>query len=520
MAGQAKRTGATATAVHSYLHLVRQNGLHPYIKWPRATVPKVSSWAVSDLCKAYDWPTDAPGGGVIAIIELGGGWTQADVTEFFTNAKLPPPHITDVSVDGTTNSQCVPKNDADGEVALDIQVAGASYAVATGKAANIRVYWSQDITKAIIAATSDGCDVCSISWGADEASWGAADGDALEQAAIAATSAGMVVFAASGDNDSSDGGPGRANVDLPASAPHVIGCGGTKKPHTGDETVWNNNPGKTTGEGTGGGYSTLFPMPSWQAGAPHGPGRMVPDVAADADPDTGYEIILYGAPTVVGGTSAVAPLYAGLFASFGTKLGFVTPTLYLNSACFNDVTHGNNGAFRGRTGADPCTGLGTPIAANLEERLDPATIHAGKMRDLLAENTQLRALIAGWQASATAYAPLFPVAASERLPGPLLHPLLQLAPHAPLALAVAIDPQAIIYQVLQVPPGSDPTSTNKVKLSAIGYTSPYLFQALTSRINTALLNAGSGYAQLVQPALVAQCATIGDLINVVKAAQS
>jgi len=398
MARKPKVTGATATAVHSYLHLVRQNGLHPYIKWPRAAVPKVSSWAVSDLCKAYDWPTDAPGGGVIAIIELAGGWTPADVAKFFPDPKLAP-HITDVSVDGTTNSQCVPKNDADGEVALDIQVAGASYAAATGKAANIRVYWSQDITKAIIAATADGCDVCSISWGADEASWGAADGDAVEQAAIAATSAGMVVFAASGDNDSSDGGPGRANVDLPTSAPHVIGCGGTHKPHSGDETVWNNDPRKTTGEGTGGGYSTLFPMPSWQAGAPHGPGRLVPDVAGNADPNTGYEIILYGDPTVVGGTSAVAPLYAGLFASFGTKLGFVTPELYLNSACFTDITRGDNGAFRARTGVDPCTGLGSPLGEILKERIQPAAIHASRMRDLIAENSSLRTEIASLQVS-------------------------------------------------------------------------------------------------------------------------
>jgi kumamolisin len=378
----------------SYFHLVRQNGLHPYIKHPRAAVPKDNSWAVADLCKAYDWPNHAPGGGVIAIIELGGGWTHADVTQFFTHAKLPAPQITDVSVDGTENSKCSPQNDADGEVALDIQVAGAAYAVATGEAANIRVYWAKDITKAIIAATADGCDVCSISWGADEATWGRAAGNALEQAAIAATSAGMVVFAASGDNDSSDGGPGRANVDLPASAPHVIGCGGTKKVHGGAETVWNNDPGKATGEGTGGGYSTLFPMPTWQAGAPHGPGRMVPDVAADADPDTGYEIILYGKPLVVGGTSAVAPLYAGLFASFGSKLGFVTPTLYLNSACFTDVTVGNNGVFRGRSGADPCTGLGTPIAANLEERIQPATMHASTIRELSAENAQLRANVA------------------------------------------------------------------------------------------------------------------------------
>ena len=135
-----------------------------------------------------------------------------------------------MSVDGTENTQCNPKGGADAEVALDIQMAGAAYAVATGKAANIRVYWSQDITKAIMAATSDGCDICSISWGADEVSWGVVAANALEQAAIAATTAGMVVFAASGDNDSGDGGPTPANVDLPAAAPHVIGCGGTKRP--------------------------------------------------------------------------------------------------------------------------------------------------------------------------------------------------------------------------------------------------------------------------------------------------
>lgn len=99
------------------------------------------------------------------------------------------------------------------------------------------------------------------------------------------------------------------------------------KPKTGDETVWNNDPGKTDGEGTGGGFSTFFvPMPLWQANAPHGPGRMVPDVAANADPNTGYDNRRRRL-TVVGGTSAVAPLYAGLFASFGTKLGFVTPEL-------------------------------------------------------------------------------------------------------------------------------------------------------------------------------------------------
>ena len=171
----------------------------------------------------------------------------------------------------------------------------------------------------------------------------------MESAATDATDEGMIVFAAAGDNDSSDGGSTPANVDVPSSCPHVIGCGGTLKTITG-ETVWNDNPGQTDGEGTGGGYSTIFPAQSWQIGAPTPPtgttagtGRMVPDVSADADPNTGYEIYVHGAQEIVGGTSAVAPLYAGLFASFGTELGFVTPTLWENQSAFNDITQGGNG---------------------------------------------------------------------------------------------------------------------------------------------------------------------------------
>ena len=102
-------------------------------------------------------------------------------------------------------------------------------------------------------------------------------------------------------------------------------------------------------------------MQDWQAGAPMGMGRLVPDVAAEADPETGYEIVVRGSPTVVGGTSAVAPLYAGLFAAFGRKLGFVTPILWSNHLAFTDIAVGDNGHFRARVGPDACTGLGVPI---------------------------------------------------------------------------------------------------------------------------------------------------------------
>jgi kumamolisin len=380
--------------------LKRRNGVHPYFKLRKAGVaPRDGGagapWSIAALCAAYSWPNSLEGGGIIGIVELGGGWIQSDIDQFFSTANLPSPNITDVSVDGTQNSNTQPQNDADGEVALDIQIAAAAYAIATGQPATIRVYWSQDITSAIQAATNDGCDVCSISWGADEANWGADAAAALEQAAAAATAAGMIVFAASGDNDSSDGGPTPANVDLPSSAPHVVGCGGTTKTQT-NETVWNNNPGQTNGEGTGGGYSTLFtPMPSWQAGAPNGPGRMVPDVAANADPNTGYEIILYGQQEVVGGTSAVAPLYAGLFAAFGTKLGFITPALYLNPTCFNDITAGDNGAFRALVGPDPCTGLGSPIATQLAALFtQPSATPARQLIDANAKIAQLQGEIA------------------------------------------------------------------------------------------------------------------------------
>ena len=182
------------------------------------------------------------------------------------------------------------------------------------------MYWASDIAAGVKAATADGCDVCSISWGADEQNWGlAAAGRRWSRRRRARWRRGWSSSPASGDNNSADGGATPSNVDAPASCPHVIACGGTRK--TPDaETVWNSTPGNAFGEGTGGGYSKFFtPMPPWQNGAPHGRGKLVPDVSANADPATGYNVVIAGQTTPVGGTSAVAPLYAGLFASFGLE---------------------------------------------------------------------------------------------------------------------------------------------------------------------------------------------------------
>ena len=238
--------------------------------------------------------------------------------------------------------------------------------------------------------------MCSISWGADEASWGAAAGERWSRRPRLATAAGMVVFAAAGDNDSSDGGPGRANVDLPASAPHVIGCGGNEKSHI----LVTRLSGTTTAQDHRRGYRGRLLDALSDAELVAEPAR---PTAPDAWSQTWRRTPIRTLATRSFSTApqrwsaAPAPSPRSMPACsphFGTKLGFVTPELYLNSACFTDITHGDNGAFRARTGVDPCTGLGSPIGEILEERIQPAAIHASKMRALLAENAQLRASVA------------------------------------------------------------------------------------------------------------------------------
>ena len=340
--------------------------IHAYIKHPgdgaRATE---APWTMPALAARYRFPTNQAGGGVIGILEMGGGWTASDMTSFFASIGQPVPSITDISVDGTTNT---PGSDDDFEVALDIQVAAAAYFAATGRPAGIRVYWAQDIATALRAATKDGCSVFSMSWGANEADWNSGSGAGscldMQAAALAAVAAGTVPFAASGDNDSDDGAR-KAAVDCPASCPSVVGCGGTTLT-VGSEIVWNNNPGNNDGEGTGGGFSKVFPIQSWQKGvpaAPSGLGRMVPDVASCADPNTGIEIFCQGSATVVGGTSAAAPLWAGLVAACGVRLGSIAPKFYLTPSAFTDITSGGNGSYNAGPGPDPCTGMGSPIGS-------------------------------------------------------------------------------------------------------------------------------------------------------------
>jgi kumamolisin len=181
------------------------------------------------------------------------------------------------------------------------------------------------------------------------------------------------VFVAAGDDGSTDGvGDGKDHADFPASSPHAVACGGTRlsasKTSISGETVWG-PPG--SGGATGGGFSRFFKRPAWQTGVVSGGGtkRGLPDVAADADPATGYEVLVDGESTVIGGTSAVAPLWAGLAAvcnsKAGKRPGFLLPSLYGAPAAFRDITSGSNGTFSAKAGWDACTGLGSPVGTKV-----------------------------------------------------------------------------------------------------------------------------------------------------------
>jgi len=231
----------------------------------------------------------------------------------------------------------------------------------------------------------------SISWGESEDSWTAQARTALDEAIQDGAALGVTVSVAAGDNGSSDGQPGTAShVDFPASSPHALACGGTSlqgNPATGaitSETVWNDGGGQGA---TGGGVSDVFPVPSWQAtagvpvraGSTASTGRGVPDVAGNADPATGYQVLVDGSAVVVGGTSAVAPLWSALVCRLaqaaGKTFGLIQPLIYAGVTAgatppgFRDITSGNNGAYAAGPGWDACTGLGAPDGTTLLSRL-------------------------------------------------------------------------------------------------------------------------------------------------------
>jgi kumamolisin len=341
------------------------------------------SYSPVELAAIYGMPTATGKGQTVAIIELGGGFAQSDLDAYFRGLGIIAPTVAARGVDGATNKPGQDPQGADGEVLLDIEVVGA---IATE--AEVVVYFAPNTDDGFLDAVATATHASptpvaiSISWGQSEDQWTAQSRTAMDQAFADAAALGITVTAAAGDNGSGDhdtsGGP--VHADFPASSPHVLGCGGTTLEATDgtvtSEVVWD---GGASGGATGGGVSDTFALPEWQqdAGVPERAGttttgRGVPDVAGNADPATGYQVYVDGQSMVIGGTSAVAPLWAGLVARIAETagpLGLLQPRLYPtapnggSSTALRDITSGSNGAYQARVGWDACTGLGVPEAA-------------------------------------------------------------------------------------------------------------------------------------------------------------
>jgi kumamolisin len=391
-AASAGNPGASATAGVAVAH----------------AAPFPTGFTPPQVAALYDYPRQADGTGqVIAILELGGGYRTAELDIYFGQLGIKTPSVTTFAYEnGGTNSpgtNALDPSNPDVEVLLDIEVVGS---VAPG--AKIVMYFGPDASdssflgamSAIIYDTANNPSVVSISWGGSEDSATQQFKTEFDTLLQSASQLGITICAASGDDGSADfasddpNWDGNTHVDFPASDPFALACGGTQlnaaNGQISSEVVWNEG----TNDGSGGGVSRFFPLPTYQQNAkvpsavdPAGTVmRGVPDVAGNAAEETGYRILCDGQQfpdpaqgiPPVGGTSAVAPLWASLIAcinqSLGTRSGLINPLLYsipANAAALHDITQGNNGAYQAGPGWNPCTGLGSPDGQKLLLALQP-----------------------------------------------------------------------------------------------------------------------------------------------------
>jgi kumamolisin len=364
--------------IQAVLGLDNRPAARPYF---HAMTSSEHSYSIAQVASYYQFPIAHASQGKgqrIGIVEFGGGYDKADLDYFFKSLELATPKITDRNVMGAINQYTGDPDSADGEVMLDIEVAGV-----VAPAAEFFLYFApnteQGFLEALVAAQADKLTSLSLSWGAPEEQWSRQAVDAISTSIQTLTSGGCTVTVASGDSGSTDG-LDHPVVDFPSSSPFSLACGGTALVQNADgsytESVW----GGGDSGATGGGFSQIFSIPAWQnpddvqAATNQKAMRSTPDVAGVADPNTGYKIYLMGGWQVIGGTSAVAPLWAAFAALIaqmkGQSLGFINPLLYQlkQGDNFYVICNGTNG-YLARNGWSACTGLGSPKGVPISHTL-------------------------------------------------------------------------------------------------------------------------------------------------------
>jgi len=327
----------------------------------------------------------------IAVVEFA-QFDQSDLDGFNQQFNLPDVAPHDVAVDGGATDDD-PSSVAEANLDLEVVHEIAPSAEMLDYNAPEATSSGADTFGAVIdQITADGqARLVSDSWGSCEADTPRSDIQRDEQALEAAAARGISVFVAAGDTgaytcqEAADSNHS-LSVSWPSSSPFAVSVGGTSLSVTttgayAGETAWD---GTLEQAGGGGGLSLDYKRPTWQVG----PGvanqfstgmRQLPDVAAAADPWSGWDTYTDGAMTVAGGTSAATPFWAAsmaLIAEYADRhgngqLGFVDPMLYAIAArpqqapAFHDITTGANRYYPASRGWDFATGLGSPEVANL-----------------------------------------------------------------------------------------------------------------------------------------------------------
>jgi len=333
------------------------------------------SLSPAQVLTAYGFKQDQFSGAAavkLGIGSLGGGVVQQDIDNAVAQWGMAAPKLTVRTVNGAVNDP-VSDQDSNVENMLDLLLVSFTWWWLTGTPADVTVCFGPNASGGMGGVTSDlvaaGVEVGSWSWGSAASSWDPTERASLALALADAVGKNVCFCAASGDN-SVDDGTAAPSADYPCSDPNVWAVGGTTLSVNANgsragEAAWGD--GQAGDEGGGGGFDPTVPVPSWQASAlPAGsPGRGVPDTAANADPNSGWQISANGSWTVVGGTSAASPFTAALIAvakgiAKAAGTGVTTPAVYAASgAACNDITQGSNGDPT-RVGWDAATGLGSP----------------------------------------------------------------------------------------------------------------------------------------------------------------
>ena len=335
-----------------------------------------------ELAELYNFPTSGRGSGqCIGLLEFGGGYRRWELQQYFSSLGIKMPRIIDVSVDGATNRPTGDPAADDGQVALDIQTAGA-----VAPEAKLVLYFAPNTSKGFVDAVTTAVhdtvhrpSVISIGWGRPEPAWTSQACSTVDHALREAAALGLPVVVASGSSGAAGGARSDlAVVDFPAASSYALACGGTSLTAgagtAAEEVAWN----RGIDGATGGGLSRIFPVPDYQARInpasaerSQPAGRGVPDICGFADQTGGYWSLVDGQSLTLGGTGAVAPLYAGLAAliqeQLRTGLAPLHRLLYSRSSsnAFHDIIRGDNGRFTAGPGWNACTGLGRVDGAEL-----------------------------------------------------------------------------------------------------------------------------------------------------------